>query len=326
MGHALLRNWQLRAVILSVITVCFGVLAATAGAVTVNPVTTSTTTCENLIAPTNDDGNCTFSGSGSDSYTGQAVQPVGVDPALCGTQENDPTDFVCGHLGLNFNNVSGTVTVNLANFDTDRVDLDLCLTDSTGVILLCTTGTGNTESLTFTVSCTDTRYEILVVETDTDFTNPPTLADPVSYTGGVTANVTSCSGGTANGGPGTKGATGHKITGGGQVGFASTPTDNYSLNVIQSGTGFKGKVQINDATCTFRGIYIDAVSWNDTTHDARIAGRGYYKNAPNVLVTFTAEAQDNGQGSNATDPDFFTMDKCNGGGQVVHGNITYHSS
>jgi hypothetical protein len=322
MGHVLLRSWQLRAAVLSITTLCFAVLAATAGAVTVTS-NSGATVCTN--APTGTNGNCTFSGNGSAAFTGNVVQPAPVDPSLCGPQSGDQVDFICGHFGLNFNNVSGSVTVTITGFDTDRVDLDLCIADSTGVIVLCTTGTGSTETITFTVGCTDTRYEALIVPTDTSFMDPPLPTDPVSYSGGATANLTSCLGGTGSGG-GTKAAAGHKVTGGGQTGFATTATGNFSLNVIATGSGFKGKVQTSDATCTFRGTQIDAVSWNDATRDARIAGRGSFKNAPNTLVTFTAEAQDNGQGDNAIDPDFFTIDKCSGGGQVVHGNITYHSS
>jgi hypothetical protein len=324
MGHGLVRNWQLRAVILSVITLCFAVLAATASAITVN----SNTGASVCTLPSEPAGSCTFSGNGSANISGRFITPYQTaDPIGCGNQVVDGDDTFCGHLGLNFNTVSGAVTVTITGWDPNYADLDLCIVDSAGQVVGCATGSGGTETITFTVSCTDTHFEAQVLPVMYfDFIHPPTLMNPLNYTGGVSTSLTSCVSGTGNGnGGGGNSATGHKVTGGGQLGFASIANANFSVNVMATTSGFKGKVQIADNTgCTFRGLEITAVSWNDGAHDAKIFGNGYAKSAPNTKVPFVAEAQDNGDGS-SNNGDFLTIDKCNGGGQVVNGNIQYHT-
>jgi hypothetical protein len=321
MGHVLLRSWRLRAAVLCISAFCFAVLAATAGAVTVTS-NSGATVCTN--APTGTAGSCTFSGNGSATYTGEVIQPAPADPSECGPQIGDQTDFLCGHLGLNFNNVSGSMTVTNTNLDTIRADLTLCIADSAGVILLCSNDPGATQTVTFTVACGDTGYQALIVPSPEFAAMPPVSPmDPVFYSGGVTTSLTSCT--VSGSGGGTKAASGPKLTGGGQVGSASTtPTGNFELNILSTTSGFKGKVQVSSAICSFRSTQITAFA--PETNGASFAGVGYFKNAPNAPVSFSGEAQDNGQGSNATDPDFFVIDKCNVQGQVVRGNITYHSS
>ncbi|MDX6415139.1 MAG: hypothetical protein QOH23_2549, partial [Gaiellaceae bacterium] len=165
---------------------------------------------------------------------------------------------------------------------------------------------------------------LVVPSPDMSAVPPVSAIDPVVYSGGVTTSLTPCGLVGNGGGGGTKAAAGAKLTGGGQVGFASTPTGNFEVNIISTTSGFKGKVQVSSTSCSFRSDVIDVFS--PEAKGASFGGWGHFKDTPNAQVRFSGQAQDNGQGDKATDPDFITVDKCSVQGQVVHGNITWHSS
>jgi len=304
MGHVLFRVRQLGAAAIFGILLSFAVFAGAAWA------TTTTSNSGSTLCATSP-GSCAFSGNGSAAFNGQFVTPATVsDPIVCPPQAIDGGDTVCGHFGMDFSNETAKVSVTI-NFDGNSADFDLCVGSGAApgaAVVGCSTGTGSTETLTFTVGCADTHFEALILPV-MYFDLFPTL--PFPYTGSVTAsNVATCIGGQGNPPPGSQSATGH----------------NFSLNVIETTGGFKGKVQCSDGTNVFRGTEIDAVAWTDMAKDAKIFGKGTFKSDPNTLVPFQAEAQDNGQGSSTSPPgDIFTIDKCNGGGVVVSGNVTYHT-
>jgi hypothetical protein len=325
MGHVFFRGRQPRAAVIVGIFFSFFALAGSAWAATATSPGGGAATCSN--DPLTGAGSCSFSGNGTGSFSGKFETPAtNPDPIACANQTLDPTDTLCGHFGLNFNNVTGTVTVTLTGFDSIRADLDLCIIDATGTVVGCSATFNGTEQITFTVACGDTHFEALIVPSGFDMTNEPTPLNPVTYTGNVTTSLTTCTGGGNTTGGGGKSAAGqHKVNGGGHTGFATTVTAGFSLIAMQTTLGFKGKLQISDATgCMFRATDIRAVAWDDTDQQATISGFGYFKNTPNNLLAFTATADDNGEGSSSSGPDNFTIDKCAGGGQVVDGNVQYH--
>jgi hypothetical protein len=329
MGHVLFRRWQPRAAAIIGVLLSFAVFAGAAQA-------TTTTSSSGSATCTTDPGHCTFTGNGGAMFKGQFVQPLPtVDPAECAPQAGDSTDFFCGHFGMDFSNVTAKVTVSIS-FDGDAADLDLCVGSGAApgaAVVGCSTGSGSTENLTFTVGCADTHFEALILPT-MYITAMPSVMNPFPYSGSVTvSNVATCIAGQGNPPPGSQSASGHKVTGGGQVRNSDQTTSNFSVNVMETTGGFKGKAQIaQGAGCVFRGTEIDSVAWNDTAHDAKIFGKGTFRSDPNTLVQFVAEATDNGGGSSSP-PDNYTIDQglvptanpiCGGGGQVVSGNVTYH--
>src|SRR6478609_561892 len=113
MGHVLLRSWQLRAVALCATVFAFAAVAATAQA------TTTTSNSAGAICVTNP-GSCNFSGNSSATFAGQFNSPLIVpDQSLCGNQEIDAADILCGHFGINTTNQQGTITV-VINFNPDN--------------------------------------------------------------------------------------------------------------------------------------------------------------------------------------------------------------
>jgi hypothetical protein len=323
MGHVLFRRWQPRAAVILGVFFSFAVFTGAARATT----TTSNSGATVCVA---NPGSCAWSGDGTANFSGEFDTPYqNPDPIACLNQAADSTDSLCGHFGLDFNNVGGKVNVSITGWDPNRADLDLCIINSLNQVVGCSTGMGGSESISFTVACGDKHFEAQILPSMfLDFFNPPTPVNPVTYTGGVTTSLTVCIGG-GTGGGGQSSAGGHKISGGGKVSQSpgGAPTANFSLNVMDSTSGFKGKVQFSDSTgCVFRASIIDAVSWHDESKSADIFGHGFYKTDPNTLVSFHAFGQDNGEGASTAPPgDIFTIDACpNQGGPVVSGNILYH--
>jgi hypothetical protein len=126
---------------------------------------TGSTVCTGppIFSDYNQPGNCKFTGTGTGLFIGQFKTPATlIDPTLCPQQAVDPTDIICGHFGMDFSSVEGSVTVGIT-FNGDN-DLDLCAIDSNRAIVNeCSTGSGATESVTFNVKCADTRYEAQIL-------------------------------------------------------------------------------------------------------------------------------------------------------------------
>lgn len=324
MGHVSVGVRQLGAAAALGIVCSYFLFAQSAGAT----VVTSTSGGAVCVA---DPGSCTFTAAGTAAFTGEFVQPApAVDPIVCGDQVSDSQDFICGHFGMDFSNQTGTVTVLIA-FDGNAADIDLCVGRGAvpgADIVGCSLGVGSSETVTFPVACTDTRFEALILPIMYFDLLGPSPLNPFPYTGSaVVTNLSTCTGGEGNPPPGGKAATGHKITGGGKTSPApaTPPSMNFSLNVIATASGFKGKVQCSDGTTVFRGTEIDTVSWDDANQRATIFGHGFFKDAPNTMVPFQAEGDDQGEGSSTAPPgDIFTIDKCGGGGVVASGNVQYH--
>jgi hypothetical protein len=292
----------------------FAAVAATAEATT----TTSNSggaTC--VTSP----GSCTFSGNSSATFAGQFNTPLVItDPLLCGNQQVDPTDTLCGHFGINTVNQQGTITV-VINFNPDN-DLDLCVIDATGTLVnSCSAGTGGSEIVTFNVACGDTHYEAQILPASFPFPGPTPLT-PATYTGSVTASLTSCTtggnGGGGNGNPGPPSASGgRKMTGGGQI-----STANISNNVIQESDGitYKGKVRFAMNGCDLRSTSIDSAEWDDAGQAVIVHGHATINGSGNVL--FTVRLDDNGESGRT---DLYDMQStCNGSGNVTSGNLQYH--
>lgn len=295
----------------------------TAGFVATGNANATTTTSDGGHATCVDDpGGCAFTGNGSAAFSGELTTPfVVTDPILCPAQGADPTDTICGHFSID-PSLNGIVTSTIA-FD-EVNDLDLCAYDTTGEVMTCSTGSGGTEQVTFAVSGGG-HYEVRILPTLYPFPGPSPL-DPATYTGAV--NFTSGGGGEAVGLT-TPGACCHKMEGGGKTATLTTADANFSVHIDDdrgqdgktSAKQLKGKVGITSTGCDFRSTSIDDVTWDDVNRQATITGRGRYKGGA-LDVTFEATAQDNGD-KHSFVPDRFTIDKCNRGGAVVHGEIKY---
>jgi hypothetical protein len=296
---------------------------ATAGLVTTgNANATTTTSSRDHATCTDTPGGCAFTGNGSAAFSGEFDTPeVVTDPMLCPSQDVDPTDTICGHFSID-PSLNGIVTSTIA-FDPEN-DLDLCAYNGAGETLACSTGSGGTEQVTFAVSG-GSHYEVRILPILYPFLGP-TLLNPVTYTGAV--SFTSGGGGEAVG-LSTPGACCHKIEGGGKTATLTTADSNFSVHIDddrgQDGKTdpkqLKGKVGITSTGCDFRSRSISDVTWDDVNRQATITGFGRAK-GDLVDVPFTAMAQDNGD-KHSFVADTFTIDKCNGGGTVVHGEIHY---
>jgi len=330
MGHAFIRSWQLRAAVVVGVTVTCVVFTGHASAA-IFTSNFGATVCANDT--TNQQGSCTFTGNGSANFAGKFID-FSTFNGFCQAQASDTPDEPCGLFGLNFSNETGKVTASIA-FDASASDLDLCVVRGAGQnpfdtsnVVGCSTGQGATETVTFTVNCTDTHFEVQVLPIDISFFTSP--INPFPFTGStVASSVTTCIAGQGNPPPGGQSAAGgHKVTGGGKTSQSPTtpPSANFNVNVMETTAGFKGKTSISDNTgCRFRSSEIDAVSFHDESKSADIFGKGFFLNDQNTIVGFHATVQDNGQGANTSPPgDIYTIDKCNGGGVVVDGNVTYH--
>jgi hypothetical protein len=317
MGHALLRSWQLRAAVLSIIVFAFAAVAATAQA------TTTTSHSAGAVCTTNP-GSCNFSGNSSATFAGQFTTPAaGYDPILCGNQAVDSIDSLCGKFGIDTTNQQGTITV-VINFDPEN-DIDLCVVNAAGTDVAPCSGqsTGSSEIVTFTVACGDTRFEAHIIPFMYGFGVIPTPLDPVTYTGSVTASLTSCltgsNGGGGNGNPGPPSASGgRKMTGGGQI-----STANFANNIIQESDGitYKGKVAFATANCDFRSTSIDWAEWDDAGRAVVVHGQGTVKGR-NGSFPFTVRLDDNGEPGTS---DLYDMQSaCAGAGNVKSGNLQYH--
>jgi hypothetical protein len=311
MGHALLRCWQLRAAVLCVSAFCFAALAATAEATTTTSSSVGTTCTPNP-------GSCNFAGNSSATFAGRFETPAAItDPALCANQTLDPTDVLCGHFGINTTNQQGTITV-VINFDPNN-DFDLCVINAVGALVVpCSTGTGASEIVTFTVACGDTHFEAQVVPTSFPFPGPTPL-DPATYTGSVTASLTTCiAGGGGGGTPAPPSASGgRKLTGGGQI-----STANISNNVIQEtdGVTYKGKVRFATNGCDLRSTSIDSAEWDDAAQAVIVHGHATVNGSGSYL--FTVRLDDNGEPGRS---DLYDMQSlCSGSGNMTSGNLQYH--
>jgi hypothetical protein len=297
---------------------------ATAGFVTTGSAHATTTTSDSGHTTCVDDpGGCAFTGNGSAAFSGVFDTPEQVlDQSLCPSQAVDPTDTICGHFSID-PSLNGIVTSSIL-FDPEN-DFDLCAYNAMGAVLACSSnGEGSTEQVTFAVSGGG-HYEVRILP----FSYPmpgPTPFDPATYTGAV--SFTSGGGGEAVGLTNPD-ACCHKLEGGGRTATFSAPESNFSVHIDDdrgqdgkiSAKQLKGKLRIASMGCDFRSKSIDDVTWDDTNRQATITGRGRYKDGL-VDVTFTATAQDNGD-KHSFVPDTFTIDKCSGGGPVVHGEIKY---
>jgi hypothetical protein len=296
---------------------------ATAGFVTTGTANATTTTSSRDHATcTTDPGGCAFTGNGSAAFSGEFDSPeVVIDQSLCVPQAADPTDTICGHFSID-PSLNGFVSSSIA-FDPDN-DLDLCAYNTAGEVMTCSTGDSGTEQVTFAVSGGG-HYEVRILPISYPF-GGPTPFNPATYTGAV--SFTSGGGGEAVGLTNPD-ACCHKVDGGGKTATLSTPDSNFSVHIDddrgQDGKieakQLKGKVRISSMGCDFRSKVIDDATWDDVNRQATITGRGRYKGAL-VDITFTATAQDNGD-KHSFVPDTFTIDKCSGGGAVVHGEIKY---
>jgi hypothetical protein len=310
MGHALLRCWQLRAAVFCVSAFCFAAVAATAEATTTTS-SSAGTTC------TSSPGRCNFVGNSSATFAGQFNTPAVItDPALCMNQTADPTDVLCGHFGIDTTNQSGAITV-VINFDPNN-DLDLCVINAAGAFAApCSTGSGASEMVTFTVACGDTHFEAQIIPVSWPFPGPTALT-PATYTGSVTASLTSC--GTA--GSGTKPASpsasgGRKMTGGGQI-----STANVSNNILQAtdGVTYKGKVRFATNGCDLRSTSLDSAEWDDAHKTVVVHGHGTVNGSGSFV--FTVRLVDNGEPGTY---DLYDMQSpCTGSGNMKSGNLQYH--
>ena len=81
-------------------------------------------------------------------------------------------------------------------------------------------------------------------------------------------------------------------------------------------------MRYGSANCDFRSTSITDVKWDDVTKTATITGLGNLRmNNDDPPVPFTATAHDGGPRNSGMDT--FTIDKCDGGGTVVHGDVKY---
>jgi hypothetical protein len=283
----------------------------------------------------NQPGNCKYGGTGSGLFIGQFKTPATlIDPTLCPKQAVDPTDVICGHFGMDFDDVQGSVTVGIT-LDPSN-DLDLCVIDATGTIVNdCSLGSGATESVTFNVKCSDTRYEAQILPISYPF-DGPTPAAPATYTGNATGSLAKCfPGGSTGQGNGKRQNFEHQGKGHGH----GKNADNHDDDQVSSDVGennndqdHRGKVRytepkhtsnyrflstsaVNDLYtdgCDLRSTQIDTTTWNDATQTMVVTGSGTVNGLGNVPFVFTET--DNGTGTSDT----YSVDStCQG-----HGNLT----
>jgi hypothetical protein len=317
MGHVRFRGWQLHAAVVLVIACVFAALAATAEAMVTSISGSGGAACSNTP-----NAHCTFAGSGSVSFAGEfTTVATNPDPMLCSSQQIDPIDLLCDHVGLNFSNLSGTLTATL-NFDPDN-DLDLCIVDAAGQVVTdvngqpaCSLGTGASETVTIPISCSTTALTAQILPASFGVTGPP--FNPATYTGSVTATLTVCPPGGGQGNPPPPSASGgHKMTGGGQI-----STANVSNTVIQQtdGVSYKGKVRFTRNGCDLRSTSIDSAEWDDANRAVVVHGHATVNGSGNVL--FTVRLDDNGEPGNN---DLYNMQAaCSGAGNMTSGNLQYH--
>jgi hypothetical protein len=271
----------------------------------------------------NQPGNCVFSGAGGATFLGQFNTPaVVIDQTLCTTQATDAKDTICGHFGMDLNNVLGTITVAIS-FDPVN-DLDLCVTTATATVVgTCSTSSAGTETVTFNVACADTRYEAQILPISFGFEVPTPIA-PATYNGNVTASLTSCTpgGGLGNGNPGRE-PFDHHGKGGGQ----GENDDNHESEHISSDVEEKdsdhqkrGKVRYSKNGCDMRSTSINTIDWNDVTRTMVVSGFGTVNGIGSVPFVFTMT--DNGPGAPAT----YTVDStCSGRGHLKTGSFKYQN-
>src|SRR5712692_5173859 len=307
---------ELRAAALVVTTTALAVTAAfsTTGSAVAATASSQSGSASCVSMP----GDCTFTGSGSAGISGQFDNPsVVVDQTLCPPQATDAADTICGHFGIE-PSVNGTVTASIA-FDPTN-DLDLCAYNATDMPITCSTGSGATESVTFPVTGgLGAHYELRILPISYPFPGPTPIS-PATYPG----NVSFTAGGDGSGG-GLTTTPCHKVDGGGAAAIPVTADGHFSVHVDDDrciNQKLKGKVRYSTADCDFRSTQITDVSWDATTQTATITGLGnltYKQNDP--PVPFTATAHDGGPKGSGMDT--FTIDKCDGGGTVVRGDIKY---
>jgi hypothetical protein len=268
----------------------------------------------------NQPGQCTWSGSGTATFLGQFIDPaVVIDPALCPPQPTDPTDTICGHFGMNFNSVHGTVTVAI-NFDPTN-DLDLCVKNSTAAIVgSCSTGTGSSETVTFNVACADTRYEAQILPISYPFPGPTPLS-PVTYSGSVVGNVAPC----FIGGPlGDANGEREKFDHHGQGGGEGENNDNHEHEHVSSDVeerdsdhAKRGKVRYSKNGCDLRSTSINTINWNDVTRTMIVSGYATVNGLGNVPFVYTIT-------DNSPSADTYTVDStCGGSGKLRTGDFKY---
>jgi hypothetical protein len=296
-----------------------------------------------ILSDYNQPGNCKYSGNGTGLFLGQFKSPATIsDPSLCQTQAIDPTDVLCGHFGMDFNNVQGTVTVGIS-FNVDN-DLDLCVIDSAGAMVnSCSAGSGATESLTFNVKCADTRYEAQIVPFNYLTFPGPMVDSPATYTGNATGTLAHCLPGSSAGqGNGKRQNFDHQGKGHGHGKNGNNHDDEHvSSNVEKDNDNNRGKVRYTQpkhvssssyrvlATTASRNLYtdgcdlrstqIDSTSWNDVTQTMVVTGSGTVNGLGNVPFVFTET--DNGPGTSDT----YSVDStCQGQGNLTEGSdFTY---
>ncbi|MDX6412272.1 MAG: hypothetical protein QOE91_1788 [Gaiellaceae bacterium] len=295
-----------------------------------------------IFSDYNQPGNCKFTGTGSGLFTGQFKTPATVvDPSLCPQQAVDSTDVICGHFGMDFSNVQGTVTVGIG-FNGDN-DLDLCAIDSAGALVNeCSVGSGATESVTFNVKCADTRYEAQILPISYLSTGP-TPVSPATYTGTATGSLAKCFPGGSDGqGNGKRQNFDHHGKGKGHGKNGNNHDDeNVSSSVDErnNDADHRGKVRYTQpkhashysflttkaATglytdgCDLRSTQIDSTTWNDLTQTMVVTGYGTVNGLGNAPFVFTET--DNGPGTSDT----YSVDStCSGSGNLTDGSdFTY---
>jgi hypothetical protein len=285
-------------------------------------------------------GNCAYSGTGTGLFHGQFTTPATLpDPTQCPKQAVDPTDVICGHFGMDFNNVQGSVTVGiLLNPDND---LDLCVIDSAGTIVNnCSLGSGATESVTFNVKCTDTRYEAQILPISYGF-DAPTPTAPANYTGNATGSLAKCfPGGSEGQGNGKRQNFNNRGKGHGNGKNGNNHDDEHvSSDVEKENDDSRGKVRYTQpkhasriyatrtaATdvytdgCDLRSTTITSTTWNDLTQTMVVSGYGTVNGLGNVPFVFTET--DNGTGTSDT----YSVDStCQGQGNLTEGSDFTHT-
>jgi hypothetical protein len=296
----------------------------------------------------NQPGNCKYSGNGAGKFKGQfkteatLATPGATDPDLCPQQVVDGTDIVCGHFGMDFNKVQGTVTVVISVIDPNNNDLDLCVIDAAGAIVNdCSTNSNTTasptESVTFNVKCADTRYEAQIFPFL--FVNNPVPGDPstyATYTGSATGSLAKC----VTGGPNGEGNShpknfDHHGRGHGHGKNGNNNDDEQvSSNVDEQNndSDHRGKVRytqpkhashysffattaVNDLYtdgCDLSSTQIDSTTWNDLTKTMVVTGYGTVNGLGSVPFVFTET--DNGSGTSDT---YSVNSSCSGSGNLT---------
>jgi hypothetical protein len=272
----------------------------------------------------NQPGNCAFSGTGAATFLGQFNTPaVVIDQTLCPNQATDGTDTICGHFGMDFNNVHGTVTVTI-RFDENN-DLDLCVTTASAIVVgNCSTGSGPTETVTFNVACTDTRYEAQILPISYPMPGPTPLT-PATYTGSVGASLWKCiPGGDKGEGNGNRDEFDHHGKGGGEGENDDTHEHEHTSSDVEerdSDHAHRGKVRYSKNGCDMRSTSINTINWNDATRTMVVTGFGTVNGLGSVPFVYTMT--DNGPGS----ADTYTVNSpCSGSGHLRSGDFKYQHS